>query len=320
MLVFPAAFAHLGSGWCLVCIPLFFVWGANQGKWLVAEERIEGFHLVRRETLIHRGSDEADPPRLVLDGRDVGDPRQANVRIVAFVDVLGGASRPVRLHHHYHLVIVQNGAVYELARQDFGLDGLKAAASALARAAGGDEAEVKTVQIPGVVWSDEMVLSMWSMVGCAMAPVAALHLPTGGLCLTLLCVAAVVARATVISLRIAQAAEWQRRELSGAIGDPSAKPAMPSSWISTRAAWWVYFVAQALLLAAIVAAFLASPSKSPSANVDQGAGPLAGLASPHRERHSPPQSGPPPPPPRPARPAPVAARGARSSAPESPPA
>lgn len=245
--------ARVGREWLLWWIPFLFVWGASHGRWLVSEERIEGFHVVRKETRILAGPDGTDARHLVLDGRDVGDPGQAEIRLLAFVDVLGGASRAATLHRHYYLVLEQNGVVHELARQDGDADGLKAAAVALATEIAGAGAEVKTVQIPGMVWQDENFLSMWASAGAVCATFSCFYWLAGDVRATLLCAAAVVARASVIPLRIAQAAAWQRNEFSRAIGVPSAKPAMASSGISTSAGWGVYWGAQVLLLAALVA-------------------------------------------------------------------
>jgi hypothetical protein len=223
------------------------IWPQDLSRFFVSRERRTGFHEVRRELWIRPVEDRAT---IVVDGKDIGDARQAEVRVFDAIEETVPL-RSVVIRHAFTLAIAVDRRLYELLQtaDKASVDRLGAGlASALPRAV-----PVVTKSVGRIDVGTETVPALLSFAVPLLAAAMGqqfLHVAASDPRLIAIGIAALLARASVGVLRLAQAAGMQgEKDFSKRFG--GAVPARPPLGLSPGTGLAICVAAHAILALAV---------------------------------------------------------------------
>jgi hypothetical protein len=252
VLTLPVAFPTLDGrpAHLLLFVLGMLIWPQDLSRLFVSHERRTGFRPVRRELWI-RGA-PGDRATVVVDGDDLGDARQAEVRVFdAIVEKV--PLRSVVIRHAFTLAVVLDRRVYELLQTSdkASVDRLATGlVSAIPRPSSVITKSVGRTEVPGE--TVPALLSLWVPLLASGAGQRFGHVAAGDPRYVAIGVAALLARASVGVLRLTQAASAQEdKDFSRRFG--GAVPALPRSRLSRRAGLAICLGAHGLLALAVAA-------------------------------------------------------------------
>ncbi len=250
-----AAFPHLrpapGAGLVWTWVGGILLWGLDLTRLFVSRERIDGIQGVRSEVWIRPSTTGEGHLRVVVDGRDVGEARSAEVCVFDFTEQTYEL-RAWRTKHHYSLCLLSERRLYECHRSRDAAQ-IRRIATELATAVRGDGAAVVEKPVGPVEWRPETPIAAWS----AFVPLVAMglgaelfHRDLEGGAMLLVGVLAICARASVGVQRIARCMGAQTHGYSKRFR--GALPARPIPWLTPRRGTLACIGAHAILAAAVL--------------------------------------------------------------------
>ena len=250
LFTWPVAFPRLDGyhpGYLVLSALGWIVWPLDLSRFFTSHARRTGFRPVRRELWIQPDTD--DRYRIVIDGEDLGDARQCEIRVFESLEKTAKSSRSVGLAHVFTLAILIGGHGYELLHER-SRGSIDPMVGGLARAIP-PPVSVKTKDVGRVEVEHEAIPSLLIL----FVPLLAIgfggeffHVPAGDPRYFRIGIATLGARASVGLLRLTQATDAQGKLFRLRFG---AVPALPPFPLSAGMGLWLCVAAHALLVLAV---------------------------------------------------------------------